>query len=167
MQNTYLVHHGVKGMKWGVRNDKRRSAIGTSARVGEKIDMFNKKIAKSDHNVIARNTINDYRRGRVAALKLKQANRAAKENYRAKKTKVNAENLDVSRMNRVRNVARPAFGVGIVTRGSYNRYRSNGDSFVKSTAKAATKSIAVGAAVGMGYNFVMSQGMNALMKSRF
>lgn len=166
-QNTYLVHHGVKGMKWGVRHDPYKNAVGTSARVGEKIDRFNAKIKKSDSNVIARNTINEYRRGRVAGLKVKQQHRAAKEAYVRNKNTQTKARLQAARADRVaKNFGRPFMGVSIMTRGAYNRNRQNGKTIAQSVLRAGGKTVAAGVAVSVGYNLIANGALDAVMRSR-
>lgn len=150
MDSQYLVHYGVAGMKWGVRHDKPK--LGTSQRTQAKIDTINAKIKKHDSNFLVRNTINDFRRGRINDLKRKAAHRKAKETYKAQKaagksTAQSKAHLRLARMNRVAgNVAAPAiFGPNTSARGAYTRYRQQGSS---STA-AALKSIGKTAVVGL------------------
>ena len=166
-ENLYLAHHGVKGMKWGVRHDPYKNGVGTSARVGEKIDRFNAKIKRSDSNIIARNTINEYRRGRVAGLKVKQEHRAAKEAYLRNKNAQNKARLQAARADRVvKNFGRPVAGVGIMTRGAYNRNRDNGKSVAQSVLRAGGKTLLAGAAVSIGYNMISGGAMDMVMSSR-
>jgi hypothetical protein len=56
--SEFIEHHGVKGMKWGIRNDKGHQ--GERAKT-KKIARLDKKFAKNAHS--PRNTINIYNRG--------------------------------------------------------------------------------------------------------
>lgn len=49
MYNDYLVHYGVKGMKWGVRHDKSSSGSGKSGRSSYKVKRSGnkKKLSKA------------------------------------------------------------------------------------------------------------------------
>ena len=91
VDNTYLIHHGIKGQKWGVRRYQNEDGSYTNAgrrrlrgseRTQNKIDRIQKRIDKSDHNVIARNTINDYRRGKLQELTWKRDYQKSKEQYK-------------------------------------------------------------------------------------
>lgn len=42
MNNNYLIHHGVKGMKWGVRHDPERKGT-RSNRIGSSLSRLTKK----------------------------------------------------------------------------------------------------------------------------
>ena len=140
-----LEHYGVKGMKWGVRHDKPR--LGTSARTLAKRDRIQAKINKGgDRNIVYRNTINDYRRGRVQALNRKAEHRKAAENYRSGKG--SRDKLRMARANRlVYNVGSKAMlGVSNRSRGQYNRYRSNGETVTNSVLKTVGRSAIEGAA---------------------
>lgn len=159
--SLYLAHHGIKGQHWGVRrfqnedgtrtaagkkryygtsnyNRMRRGdyALGTAARTRQKQQMFENKIKKSgDSNALIRNTINDWRRGRVAQLKTKADHREAKERYRADKSKENLQALRSARAARVvKNGLNPA---STTSRGVYNRYRDNGHDIATSLLRSA------------------------------
>lgn len=169
-----LYHHGIKGMQWGVRryrNDdgsltsagKKRyeasnierlkrsglSGIGSSQRVRDKQKMFEAKIKKTgDSNIIARNFINDRRRGRIAELKTKAEHREAKEAYTKNRTKENLNTLRQTRKNRA--IKNGLLSVDQATRGRYNRYRKDGNEIVNAAGKAVAVSIISTVAVRAG-----------------
>lgn len=158
---NYIEHHGVKGMRWGVRRQRYTGAIGSSKRVREHQDRIRNKIKRTDNNIFARNTVNDYRRGRIAALETKARHREAKERYSANKTSSNRAALRTARAERL--AKNWFFGGGKVMsmpintiRGGYNRYRSNGEGVAKSAIKSYGKytlgAMAVGAAVRVAVN---------------
>lgn len=153
MYDVYLMHHGVKGQRWGVRRYQnydgtwiKKAGIGSAKRVRQKQQYFKDKIAKSDSNPIMRNTINDWRRGRVSELETKAQHREAKNRYRHKRSDEAKVDLNVARLDRLnKNVLAPGLGglvgmygdVSTYARGRYNRYRQNGKSRTRSVLNAA------------------------------
>lgn len=164
--HLYLAHHGIKGMKWGVRRfqyedgsltsagQKRyngntsnvarlltsRNRFGTIARAEEKRDMIQNKIAKGgDKNIILRNTVNDWRAGRIKQIDRKIENRRAKRAYKQEKTTANKKALHDARVNRfVKNGLASMTGVDVTSiEGKYTRYRSNGKAAVDAGLMAA------------------------------
>lgn len=142
--NSYLVHHGVKGMKWGVRryqNEdgtwKNKARIGSAERVRQHQKVLNSKIARSDNNILMRNTINDYRRGKVAALETKAKYREARDKAHKNPTVENKDAQFRALGARIgKNAVAPfygfAAGYGNTARGRYNRYRNAGYSVASS-----------------------------------
>ena len=161
-----LYHHGVKGMKWGVRRNRDRAA-----KVGRRIERHQVKLDKASakkgkENFLYRNTMGDYRRGEIARLKNVKTHREAKADYKENKTKENKQKLSNARVNRVaRNTAGKAIA-GRGGRGAYHRYRDSGDSAAKATLKAygkmAVTGLAVGAGVGIATKIIQNnQGVKA------
>lgn len=77
MDNNYLQHHGVKGMRWGVRKDKTQSTKTRGSTVVQKL--FGKKSKtsnKTDDSTPKKKTIKDLSdaelRERVARLELEK-----------------------------------------------------------------------------------------------
>lgn len=167
--NTSLYHHGIQGQKWGVRRYRNEDGtvteegkrhystatntsniarlanakyFGTAKRVRDKQQMFKNKIAKSnDSNILLRNTVNDWRRGRIAQLETKAQHREAKNAW--KKDKGNSEKLSDLRKKRANRVVKNGLlnygelSMSTVMRGKYNRYRDAGDSVTKAALKTA------------------------------
>ena len=159
----YLSHHGIKGQKWGVRRFQnedgsytdagakryaesgvRTARIGSSKRVRQRQQYFLDKINNSnDNNLITRNVVNDYRHGRIMALENKAKSREALEAYRKDKTKENR--AEVIRSYGERYLKNSLLGGGAqlntsaILRGAYNRYRGNGDDFIKAGLKSIGK----------------------------
>lgn len=162
-----LYHHGVKGQKWGIRRYQNydgtrinKAPIGSATRVRQKQSVIKNKIKNSnDDNIIVRNTINDYRRGRVAALETKAKHREARDAYKQNRTAENKAALRKARGERVvRNVilgGGEPISMTNLYRGTYNRYRANGNSQVKAALKTVGKynypQIAAGAALVGAY----------------
>ena len=163
MQDLVLIHHGVKGMKWGVRryqnldgsltaagkkrqntsNVKRlltsKKSFGSIGRAEEKRDMFQNKINKGgDRNIVTRNFVNDWRAGRAAQIDRKIANRRAKKAYAKDKTEKNRKRLNEARADRLlkNGLAPMVIGDFATAEGKYKRYRQTGKS--ASTAVLAT-----------------------------
>ena len=140
-----LYHYGVKGMKWGIRRYrddngtwKKKAKIGSAERVRQKQAMFRSKIAnrgKGDASSLRRNTINDWRRGRVSELEAKAKNREARDKLLKNKNKNNFnEFADTALYRYATNTNIPT-----IHRGSYNRYRNEGSGIGKSVAKSILK----------------------------
>lgn len=173
--HLYLAHHGIKGMKWGVRrfqnddgsltaagkqrygntsNVKRlltsKYKFGSAERAEEKQKMFQAKIAKGgDRNIVTRNIVNDWRAGRAAQIGRKAEHRRAREAYSANNTIANKKRLDDARDARlVKNVAAAAvFGDTATIEGKYKRYRQNGKTVADSALYTAGGVILTGLAV--------------------
>lgn len=122
---AYLEHHGIKGMKWGVRRyqnadgsltDKGRLRYTDSATrkqlssnlagrramaAQKKINKFERKIQKTgDEGLLRRNLINDRRRGRITALELKRDHLAAVNEYKTNKTAENKQKMEQAKKER-------------------------------------------------------------------
>ena len=187
--NEYsLYHHGIKGQKWGIRRfqneDGTRTAegkkrmstgsgntsnivrlakggtIGSAARVRKKQQMFNAKIAKGgDKNLVTRNIVNDWRRGRVAQLDVKARHREARDAYRKDKSAENRKNL---RSTRAERIVKNGLGFEATTRGTYNRYRQNGKSIGSSVLATAGKNVATNIAIGVATKPIAEAGKKAV-----
>ena len=153
-----LYHYGVKGMRWGVRryqneNGKweKKAKIGSAERVRQKQAMFRSKIAnrgKGDASSIRRNTINDWRRGRIAELEAKAKNREARDKLLKNRNKENLKDFAKTSAHRyLTNRYVPT-----MQRGSYHRYRNEGSSVGKAVAKSIAKNASIDtAAIATGY----------------
>ena len=92
--DRYLMHYGVKGMKWGVRKDKpRRSVVGTAFKITHPVTYsLAKKTAKVTRDV-ARKAVNEKRKwdaGKPARIEKKRqkalsVRTGAKYTYRQRK----------------------------------------------------------------------------------
>lgn len=134
-----LYHHGVKGMKWGVR--RYYNANGTLNAKGRKRKAKYERYAKRD------NSFADYYDSKASkydkfgtqgyADKLRtRANRErlSSERYAAK---ASGDQQRIKKANKAyRNELIKKALVGDASRGAYNRYRSKGNSKVKAGAKA-------------------------------
>ena len=158
-----LYHHGVEGMKWGIRRYQnedgtwiKKARIGSAERVRQKQAMFRSKInadgilGKGDASTLRRNTINDRRRGRIAALELKAQSREARDKALKNPTGKNLADFAGKTAKRF------ALNGGVVAvpnqvRGTYHRKRDEGHGVISSAARAYGKTQfgLTGAAAGM------------------
>lgn len=161
-----LYHYGVKGMRWGVKRYRSsdgslhdKAPVGSAARVRQKQEMFRSKInsdgvlGRGDMGVIRRNTINDWRRGRIAQLETKAQNREARDNYRANKTRENKKKLNQT--TRARLVKNGVLSVATSTRGHYNRQRQEGHGVAGSVVRTGLTTTGAGS-IAMPVSEVLS-----------
>nr|DAH12824.1 MAG TPA: hypothetical protein [Caudoviricetes sp.] len=60
MNNCYLAHHGVKGMKWGVRHDRRPSRLSRIRNyTGSKSSIALKEARRRDINTMSNKELQD------------------------------------------------------------------------------------------------------------
>lgn len=169
-----LYHHGIKGQKWGVRRYQnedgtwiKKARIGSAERVRQKQAMFNSKIAKNgqgDASNIRRNTINDWRRGRVAALDQKAKNREARDKLIKEGGAKNLKNFAKTSASRFAtnnflwNGSPTSISANLV-RGSYHRYRNEGSGKAGAAAKSLLKNRNLSTmAIGTGIEAVNGKG---------
>lgn len=105
----YLMHHGVKGMKWGVR----KKAVSTGRKVRNKASSLNKKRISSYSK--------DYRETRTLRRKSskKLSNDELKTLNKRMELEQNYNRLSTSSVNRGMNVARKLVGVAGTIGGLY------------------------------------------------
>ena len=132
LDSDYISHHGVKGMRWGIRRYqnydgtyKKKAKIGSIGRVRQKQQVIKSKInsdgilGKGDTNFIRRTIVNDYRRGRVKQLENKARNREAIREFKINKTTANAKKVGITAAKRLgSNMLAP----GMI--GTYDRNRN-------------------------------------------
>lgn len=165
-----LYHYGVKGMRWGIRKYRdengvvrNKARLGSAERVRQKQRLYQNHLDRSnDDNFILRNTINDYRRGRIAQLNTKAEHREARDAYRKKRTKANKAALTNARNNRlVKNGLLPSVGVTANHRGTYNRYRASGQSeasaLLSTLGKIVVTTAAMNAVSSVGRSYIQSK----------
>lgn len=158
-----LYHYGVKGMRWGIRKYRdengivqKKARLGSAERIRQKQRLYQNHLDRSnDSDLIIRNTLNDYRRGRIAQLNTKAKHREAKEAYRKNRTIENKWAVKDARNERiVKNGILPMLNVSTSARGKYNRYKSTGKSestaLLATAANVAVTAIAVSAAKSAG-----------------
>ena len=181
---SYLCHHGVKGMKWGVRKDKNR--VSTS-RTDRKIARIDKRIAKNEARINKLSSkkhgtaryadihslkmINDVERARKTELSKKQAYKDAKQSgkgvKRAKQQYKNAKNYrQLQSIDRRNSIIRTKMvndlGYGKSARGSYYRSREKGRGRVNSALRATGKQTAINLAVAAGTSALVAGGKYAV-----
>lgn len=162
----YLMHHGVKGMKWGVRREKQTRGTGRLNRLNKsiaknqaKIDKISskKRISDSKYYDRARLTeINKIKTNKARTQEKKVARNAAKDQYgkdskeyskanrayKQSKLHTMVSNQQIAGKWNNRTMAQNYLGLGKSAQGTYLRNRDNGKGVVNSTLRAVGKQTA-------------------------
>lgn len=99
LESNELVHHGVKGMKWGVRKDRSSSGSGKSTtkkkRTTNKSTVAKKKTTKSEPSA-GRKAVNAMMEKRKARKAAKAAEEAAKKQKRKPVSEMTDDELNAA-----------------------------------------------------------------------
>ena len=126
--NSYLMHHGTKGMKWGVRRTIARKSILPGS--------WGRAVTTSrQHDLDIKN------RWTVAKNK-------AKAGFLSKNSQEYREAKSARQRNFWGTFAADAAGFGRASQGQYYQHRANGKSVVEAAARVYVSKALVGAAAG-------------------
>lgn len=130
--NSYLMHHGTKGMKWGVRRTIARKSILPGS--------WGRAVTTS----------------RQHDLDIKNRWTVAKNKAKAGVLSKNSQEYREAKSARKRNIwgtfAADAAGFGRASQGRYYQHRANGKSVVEAAARVYVRKALVGAAAGAAIN---------------
>ena len=130
--NSYLMHHGTKGMKWGVRRTIARKSILPGS--------WGRAVTTSrEHDLDIKN------RWTVAKNK-------AKAGVLSKNSQEYREAKSARQRNFWGTFAANAAGFGRASQGRYYQHRANGKSVVEAAARVYVRKALVGAAAGAAIN---------------
>lgn len=138
--NSYLMHHGTKGMKWGVRRTIARKSI-LPGSLGRAVT------TSRQHDLDIKN------RWTVAKNK-------AKAGVLSKNSQEYREAKSARQRNYWGTLAADVTGFGRSYQGRYYQHRANGKSVVEAAARVYVRKVLVGAAINLGARIVLSAYMN-------
>lgn len=133
--DDYLMHHGIKGMKWGVR--RYQNSDGSLTAAGKK--HYERKASSSEayakrYNQIAKRYNKFGTRAVSDAYRTKARTSQIRANYMRAKASGDKATIKTAKKAYAKEIAK-RLAVRNSARGAYNRYRSSGDSKVKAAAK--------------------------------
>lgn len=144
--NSYLMHHGTKGMKWGVKRTIARKSILPGS--------WGRAVTTSrQHDLDIKN------RWTVAKNK-------AKAGVLSKNSQEYIEAKSARQRNFLGTFAADAAGFGRAYQGRYYQHRANGKSVVEAAARVYVRKALVGAAAGAAINLGARIALSAYVNRR-